>query len=98
MTRVVVTARARADIDRLIRTHSLPAATRERVIRSLAPLAEFPAMGARLPDRWAPRRFVLGPWRWMLMVYVVDEVRDLVIVLTIVDGRSAASPTVDRDG
>lgn len=97
MARVVVTARARADLHRLIRTHSLPATTRDRVVRSLAPLADFPAMGALLPDRWAPRRFVLGPWRWMVIVYVVDEDRDLVIVLTIVDGRSATSPTSDRD-
>ena len=98
MARVVVTARARADLDRLIRTHSLPSSTRDRVIRSLAPMADFPSLGAPLPDRWAPRRFVLGPWRWMLMVCLVEPDRDLVIVLVIVDGRSASSPTVDRDG
>ena len=98
MARVVVTARARADLDRLIRTHSLPSSTRERVIRSLAPLAEFPAIGAQLPDPWAPRRFVLGPWRWMLLMYSIDRERDLVVILTVVDGRSTASPTVDRSG
>lgn len=97
MARVVVTERARTDLDRLIRTHSLPATTRARVIRSLAPLAEFPGMGAPLAGRWAPSRFVLGPWRWMLLVYVVDPERDLVIVLSILDGRSAASPTSDPD-
>jgi plasmid stabilization system protein ParE len=97
VARVVITDRARADLARLTRTHSLPATTRDRVIRSLSPLAEFPLMGAPLPDRWAPRRFVLGPWRWMLMVYIVDDDRDLVIVLSVVDGRSAASPTVDGE-
>lgn len=97
MARVVVTDRARADLDRLIRTHSLPATTRARVIRSLAPLAEFPGMGSPLPGRWAPSRFVLGPWRWMLLAYVVDPDRDLVIVLSVLDGRSAASQTSDPE-
>ena len=98
MARVVVTERARSDLHRLIQTHSLPATTRDRVIRTLAPLAEFPALGATLPGRWAPRRFILGPWRWMLLVYLEDPDRDLVIVLSIIDGRSAASPTTDRGG
>lgn len=97
MARVVVTERARTDLDRLIRTHSLPATTRARVMRPLAPLAELPGMGAPLPGRWAPSRFVLGPWRWMLLVYIVDPDRDLVIVLSILDGRSAASPTSDPE-
>ena len=97
MARVVVTARVRSDLDRLIRTHSLPGPTRGRVIRSLAPLADFPLLGAPPPDRWAPRRFVLGPWRWMLLVYLADPERDLVVVLTIIDGRSTSSPTIDRD-
>ena len=97
MARVVVTERARTDLDRLIRSHSLPATTRARVSRSLAPLAEFPAMGAPLPGRWAPSRFVLGPWRWMLLVYAVDPDRDLVVVLSILDGRSAVSATSDPE-
>ncbi len=91
MARVVVTARARADLHRLIRTHSLPATTRDRVVRSLAPLADFPAMGALLPDRWAPRRFVLGPWRWMVIVYEVLDNSDRVVVVTVQDGRRARS-------
>jgi len=91
----VVTDRARADLDRLMVTHSLPGTTPQRVARALAPLADFPALGAPLEGRWAPRRFVLGPWRWMLIVYIVDEARDLVVVLSMVDGRSATSPTVD---
>lgn len=98
MARVVVTDQARADLARLIRTHSLPPSTRERVGRSLAPLAEFPLLGVPLTGRWAPRRFVLGPWRWMLLVYRVEEASDLMIILAIVDGRSAGSPTVDRGG
>lgn len=98
MARVVVTVRARNDLDGLIRTHSLPSTTRDRVIRSSAPLADFPALGAPLHGRWAPRRFVLGPWRWLLMVYLVEPDRDLVIVVAIVDGRTAGSPTIDRDG
>jgi plasmid stabilization system protein ParE len=95
--RVVVTERARADLARLIQTHSLPASTRDRVRRALAPLAEFPLLGPPLHGRWAPMRFILGPWRWMVVVHEVDRERGLVLVLAIVDGRSAASPTVLRE-
>jgi plasmid stabilization system protein ParE len=86
---VVVTPTAVDDLDRLIRTLSLPATTRERVKASLRPLARFPRIGAPLADRWAGFRFILGPWRWMLIVYVHDEADDRVAVVTIQDARSA---------
>jgi dipeptidyl aminopeptidase/acylaminoacyl peptidase len=38
---------AQADLERLIRTHSLPPSTRDRVRASLAPLASFPLMDVR---------------------------------------------------
>jgi hypothetical protein len=34
-------------------------------------------------------RFILGPWPWMLLVYVYDSVLDQVAVVTIQDARSA---------
>lgn len=61
MTRVVVTPAALEDLERLIRTHSLPADTRERVRHSLRPLERFPLLGAELEGRWAGFRFLLGP-------------------------------------
>jgi len=91
MTRVVVMPTAAEDLARLIVTHSLPADTSERVKRSLRPLADFPLLGAALEGRWQGFRFILGPWRWMVIVYLVDE--EQVSVVTVQDGRSFRAPT-----
>ena len=96
MATVVVTPTAVADLDWLIRTHSLPANTRERAISSLRALERFPLLGAPLTGRWAGFRFVLGPWRWMLLVYVYDDEADRVAVVTIQDARSARAATSTR--
>jgi hypothetical protein len=61
---VVVTATALEDLASLIRTHSLPAETRERVKRSIEPLRTFPLLDARLAGPWSAFRFVPGPRRW----------------------------------
>lgn len=96
MAIVVVTPTARADVENLIRTLSLPANTVERLKASLRPLARFPLLGAPLEGRWSEFRFVLGPWRWMLIVYVYDKASDGVAVVTIQDARSGASGTTSR--
>jgi plasmid stabilization system protein ParE len=93
VTRVLVTPAARDDLARLIRTHSLPRDTTRRVVRSLRPLAEFPLLGAPLEGRWKGFRSILGPWRWMVVVYVVDDGREQVSIVTIQDARSATSAT-----
>ena len=93
MASVIVTPTAQRDLDELIRTHSLPASTRERLRRSLQPLHDFPLLGAPLEGRWSRFRFVLGPWRWMIVVYLYDEALDRVAIVTIQDARSARSPT-----
>ena len=36
---------------------------------------------------------MLGPWRWMVVVYVVDDGREQVSIVTIQDARSATSAT-----
>jgi plasmid stabilization system protein ParE len=90
---VELAAAAAEDLDRLIVTHSLPANTKERVKRTLKPLGPFPLLGAELPGRWKDFRFVLGPWRWMVIVYAYFEDEDRVVVVTILDGRSSAAPT-----
>jgi hypothetical protein len=84
------------DLDELIRTHSLPADTRARVARSLRALEQFPFMGPELGGRWEGLRFVLGPWRWLILVYVVIESEDRVVVVTIQDARSSGSLTSQR--
>ena len=81
------------DLDRMIVTHSLPADTKVRVKRSLRAIEQFPRIGRQLDGRWHPMRFVLGPWRWMLIVYEYEEAADLVVVLTVQDARSSAAAT-----
>ncbi len=93
MAAVQLARAAVEDLDALIRSHSLPADTRARVARSLRPLERFPRMGQALSGRWEGFRFLLGPWRWMLFVYVYLETEDRVVVVTIRDARSATSVT-----
>jgi hypothetical protein len=89
---VVVTPTARRNLDVLIETLSLPPSTVDRVKASIEPLRRFPLLGGALHGRWAGFRFVLGPWRWMLVVYRYDEALDQVAIVTIRDARSARSP------
>ncbi len=96
MARVELTATAVADLDRLIRSHSLPGDTKRRVKRALVPLRRFPRLGPELTGRWRDFRFLLGPWRWMLIVYVFLEEDDRAVVLTIQDGRSSSAATAQR--
>ena len=53
-------------------------------------------MGAQLTGRWSDFRFLLGPWRWMILVYVVLDDGDRVVVVAVQDGRSAAAATTVR--
>ena len=96
MATVVLALSAVADLDGLIVTHSLPATTRRRVRASLEPLAAFPMLGPALAGRWHGFRFILGPWPWMLLVYVYDAGTDQVSVVTIQDARSARAATSRR--
>jgi len=96
MARVELAQAAVEDLDCLIRTHSLPANTRARVARSLRSLAQFPSIGPALSGQWEGFRFILGPWRWLILVYVYIESEDRVVVVTIQDGRSSMSATASR--
>jgi hypothetical protein len=81
------------DLHRMMLTHSLPSDTKDRVKRSLRVLERFPNIGRQLDGRWHPMRFILGPWRWMLIVYGFDDSSNMVLVLTIQDARSSAAAT-----
>jgi plasmid stabilization system protein ParE len=72
---------------------SLPTDTRQRVRKSLTPLRQFPRLGPELQGQWADLRFILGPWRWMVIVYRFDEPKDRVVVVTIQDARSSRAVT-----
>jgi len=92
MAAVLITETAEQDLSDLIAEHSLPHDTKERVRERLRSLARFPLMGSPLEGRWRGSRFLLGPWRWMLLVYVYVEERDTVFVTTVQDSRRADSP------
>lgn len=53
-------------------------------------------MGPELFGRWAGMRFLLGPWRWLVLVYVFLEDEDRVVVVTIQDARSSGAATTAR--
>ena len=96
MARVELALTAVEDLDLLIRTHSLPADTRARVARSLRSLQQFPNLGPALTRRWQGFRFILGPWRWLILVYVYIEAEDRVVVVTIQDARSSTAATSEQ--
>jgi len=90
---VFVTETANQDLSELIAEYQLPQETNKRVRERLRPLARFPSMGSPLEGRWEGSRFLLGPWRWMLVVYEYVEELDAVFVTTIQDSRRADSAT-----
>ena len=96
MARVLVAPAAAADLERMIATHSLPADARAQVRRSIEPLAQFPLLGAPLEGRWRDYRFIIGAWRWMLIVYAYEPATDAVAIATVQDGRSSAAATANR--
>ena len=96
MASVELAVAAVEDLDAIIASHSLAADTWPRVARSLRGLERFPLMGPALTGRWDGFRFVLGPWRWLVLVYVYLEAEDRVVVVTIQDGRSSAAETAAR--
>jgi plasmid stabilization system protein ParE len=92
VARVEVSAAAAEDIARLKVTHSLPPDTNERIRRSVRSLGRFPRLGTLLEEGgWEGFRFVLGPWRWMVIVYDYFEDEDRVVIVTVQDGRSSSA-------
>lgn len=82
---------AAEDLRLLAERLHLPSDTRSRVRDRLTQLARFPESGEELTGRWQGFRYVLGPWRWMLVVFAYDKGTDQVNVVTIQDSRTAAS-------
>lgn len=95
MARVFVAHRALSDLVHLIESRHLPADARDRVRQSLIQLETFPRAGRMLTGRWRRFRMIVGPWSWLLLIYLYDEVTDAVIVVAVQDARSAASATAD---
>ena len=96
MATVELTRLAVDELETLIRTHSLPADTKQRVQASLRPLERFPRVGPEVSGRYSGLRFLLGPWRWLLLVYTLDEANDRVTVVSVQDARSSGAATGTR--
>jgi hypothetical protein len=91
MAKVVVAPTAAEDLQLLIERRHLPRDTRSRVRDRLSQLARFPESGEELTGRWQGFRYILGPWRWMLIVFAYDPGADQIYVVTIQDSRTAES-------
>jgi plasmid stabilization system protein ParE len=96
VAQVIVTPQAQRDVNEAVTVLSLPDDTWSRVARSLRALETFPLAGAELGDRWAPTRFVPGPWSWMVLLYRYDEPSDRIFLVAMHDARSATSATASR--
>lgn len=96
MAKVIVTPQGQRDVSEAIVALGLPSDTWTRVARSLRVLETFPLAGAELTGRWAPTRFVLGPWPWMILLYHYEEPSDRVFVVAMHDARSATSATASQ--
>jgi hypothetical protein len=89
MPAIEVTRQARDELGSLIETRQLPADTRERLSRSLLMLEEFPRAGKQLAGVWRDCRALIGPWGWLIVVYIYVESEDRVVVIAFHDARTS---------
>jgi plasmid stabilization system protein ParE len=97
VTRLEWTERALTDLDQLVLTHHLPPDTRDRLEDSARPLERFPRFGPEIGNLpgGAELRFLIGPWPWLILIYLYIESEDRIGVVSVEDGR-AASSTINR--
>lgn len=86
---IEVTRLARDELRELIKTRQLPSDTRERVSRALLTLEEFPRAGGQLSGVWRDCRALIGPWGWLIVVYVYIEAEDRIVVIAFHDARTS---------
>lgn len=89
MATIEVTRLAREELHELIETRQLPVDTRERVSRTLLMLEEFPRAGKQLSGVWRDCRALIGPWGWLIVVYMYVEAKDRVVVIAFHDARTS---------
>ena len=89
MPTIEVTRLARDQLHELIETRQLPADTRERITRTLLTLEEFPRAGKQLSGVWRDCRALIGPWGWLILVYMYIEAEDRVVVIAFHDARTS---------
>jgi mRNA-degrading endonuclease RelE of RelBE toxin-antitoxin system len=89
MSTIEVTRLARDELRELIKTRRLPSETRSRVSRSLITLEDFPRAGKQLSGVWRDCRALIGPWGWLIVVYMYVEAEDRVVVVAFHDARTS---------
>lgn len=89
MAEVEVTRLAREELRTLIESRELPTDTRQRVRRSLLVLEEFPRAGKQLSGVWRDCRALIGPWGWLVVVYVYIEAENRVVIIAFHDARTS---------
>lgn len=93
MAAIEVARLARDELRELIKTRQLPADTQQRVSRSLLMLEKFPRAGKQLSGVWRDCRAHIGPWGWLIVVYMYIEAEDRVVVIAIHDARMSEAAT-----
>lgn len=89
MATIAVTRLARDELRELMEARQLPADTRERVSRTLLTLEEFPRAGKQLSGLWRDCRALIGPWGWLIVVYMYIEAEDRIVVIAFHDARAS---------
>ena len=89
MSAIEVTRQARDELRAPIESRQLPADARQRVARSLLTLEEFPRAGKQLSGAWRDCRALIGPWGWLVIVYMFIEGEDRVVVIAFHDARTS---------
>lgn len=89
MATIEVTRLARDELRELIETRELPLDTGKRVSRSLLTLEELPRAGKQLSGVWRDCRALIGPWGWLIVVYMYIEAEDRVVVIAFHDARTS---------
>lgn len=92
MASVELAQEAAQSLTELVASHHLPADTRTRVAGSLRTLKRFPLAGRLVPGDSGGLRFIVGPWRWLVITYEYDESRGKVSVMEFRDARSSTWP------
>lgn len=92
MATIEVTRLARDELRDLIETRRLPGDTRDRVSRSLLTLEEFPRAGKQPSGVWRDCRALIGPWGWLIVVYMYLEAEDRAVVVAFHDARTSDAP------
>jgi hypothetical protein len=86
---IEVTRQARNELRALIESRQLPEDTRQRVARSLLTLEEFARAGKQLSGLWRDCRALIGPWGWLIIVYMFIEAEGRVVVIAFHDARTS---------